>query len=162
MSLYNSLFGVNPWAGLLLQAIGMDADSIPRFRDCYLDDDGDIVIYTRTGGGNREYYDGPNEENSEGPWNSTLRDNEFFIEDVDDDFDSTYALFKFSVPDPFKAMFESLKTMGAEGDPKAKWEQVMKDLNSNADTPASRRAMEVGQGIMKQIEDQIRKDGGEA
>ena len=58
MSLYNALFGTNPFANALLMALGITASDVPRFRDCYLDDDGKIVIFTRTGGGNRILHSG--------------------------------------------------------------------------------------------------------
>ena len=56
MSLYNMLFGVNPAAPILLAMLDTTQDKIPRFRDIYIKDEY-IVIHTRTGGGNREYYE---------------------------------------------------------------------------------------------------------
>ena len=45
MSLYNALFGVNKSAPILLAMLGIEFDSIPRFRDCFIDGE-NIVIYT--------------------------------------------------------------------------------------------------------------------
>ena len=53
MSLYNAIFGVNPYTGGLLAILGIEASAVPRFRDCYVDGEGRIVIYARTGGANR-------------------------------------------------------------------------------------------------------------
>ena len=52
MSLYNMLFGVNSAAPVLLATLGLTESDVPRFRDCHLNGE-QIVIYTRTGGGNR-------------------------------------------------------------------------------------------------------------
>lgn len=53
MSMYNAIFGTNPFADLLLSAVGLDRSAVGRFRDCYIED-GMIAVYTRNGGGNRD------------------------------------------------------------------------------------------------------------
>ena len=58
MSLYNKLFGVNPYATSLLLILG--GPEVPRFGDCYLNEASEIVIFTRTGGNNREAYKAEN------------------------------------------------------------------------------------------------------
>lgn len=80
---------------VILQAIGLEADKIPRLRGVGIEDD-KVLIHTRTGGGNREFYDtfhikihGTNEY---------LRSSTFFLYDSDDEYDSTYANFWFSIP----------------------------------------------------------------
>ena len=75
MSLYNMLFGVNSAAPVLLATLGLTAGDVPCFRDCYIDGD-NIVIHTRTGGGNREDYEVENEE---------LQSNPFYVRDEDDE-----------------------------------------------------------------------------
>lgn len=75
---------------MILDALGIDGDTIERERAVYIGDDGPI-IHTRTGGGNRPYYP-----------NKALKQNKFYINDVDDDFDSTYADFFYSWPDGLK------------------------------------------------------------
>lgn len=102
--------GRNDKTSLLLYVLKLDPAIIPRFRDIYLTPTS-ICVYTRTGGGNREWYDSKNENNPEGPWNSTLREHPLFVTDYDDEFDSTYATFEFSFPveyaDDLKALAES-------------------------------------------------------
>jgi hypothetical protein len=51
--MYNMLFGSNKAAPVLLAVLGITADRVPRYRDCFIDGE-NIVIHTRTGGGNRE------------------------------------------------------------------------------------------------------------
>ena len=98
--LYNLLFGVEPLAGTLLSALEVHAVDVPRFRDCFFilqDEEPRIVIYTLTGGGNREdYVDGI----------AMLRALPGFIRDYDDDFDSTYAHFEYRMPDSLRELFD--------------------------------------------------------
>lgn len=102
MSLYNMLNGYNPACVLILPMLGKKAEDYPRFRDCFITDDGErIAIYTRVGGGNRncgygeeELYEDPN-----------------FVTTYDDDFDHTYATYEFRVPKEWKKDFEIIKTM---------------------------------------------------
>ena len=104
MSLYNAIFGMNP-ATLLLAPMLTDEDPrkyFPRFRDCY-EENGNIVIYTRVGGGNRfESHGDPDFDFGE----SKLYELPTFIETYDDDFDSTYGYYVFGVPDEWKADFD--------------------------------------------------------
>ena len=101
--LYNLLFGWNP-ACVLLAPMLTDENPqtfFPRFRDCYLGDDGDTIeIYTRVGGGNRDAY-----EDEIG----ALRNMPTYLSDYDDDFDCTYATFVFGVPDEWRDDFELVK-----------------------------------------------------
>src|SRR5829696_977857 len=66
MSLFNWVAGNNPMFGVLARIIETVAPlpPVPRFRDMYTDDhDGKLVIvlYTRTGGGNRAAHGSVNE-----------------------------------------------------------------------------------------------------
>jgi hypothetical protein len=131
MSLYNMLFGVNKAAPVLLKILGIDYSKVPRFRDCFLSD-GMIVLHTRTGGGNREYYDEPNSENTEGPWNTTMYENVNFIRDEDDDFDSTYANFYFNFPEEYKADLEALSKGIEDYKPSEKWKKLFKAFENNS------------------------------
>ena len=131
MSLYNMLFGVNPAAPVLLTVLGIELNNIPRFRDCFVNGN-EIVVHTRTGGGNRDYYDKPNEENKDGPWNSSLTSHPNYLRNEDNDFDCTYANFYFSFPDEYaedlKALAEGVETHT----PSEKWQALFKALdNSN-------------------------------
>lgn len=80
----------------ILAAVGLARESIPRFRGAGIED-GLILVHTRTGGGNREYYE---------KQNAVLQSNKYYIKDADDEFDCTYANFWFNVPD---SMVELLK-----------------------------------------------------
>lgn len=57
MSLYNALFGMNPYADILLAFLDLDRARVGRFRDVFVDTrpNGErcIVVHTRNGGGNR-------------------------------------------------------------------------------------------------------------
>lgn len=90
--------GNNPFYTLLHAVIetGGELPDIPRYRDTYtMVEAGEprIVIYTRTGGGNREEYESEN---------SQLAAHPLFVRDFDDDFDRTFAHFCYSVPEPWK------------------------------------------------------------
>ena len=99
MSLYNALFGFNPACFYLMPMLGRKQDEWPRFRDCFLGENSDtIVIYTRVGGNNRncdygeeELYEDPN-----------------FIRTWDDEYDSTYGYYEFSVPEKWKTDFDKI------------------------------------------------------
>jgi len=114
MSMYNMLHGFNPGVIILLPMLKMHPDSIPRFRDCYLgEDENCIAVYTRLGAGNRECFCDEFEEKSECyacKAETVLRKHKNYIRDFDDnDYDSTYATFLFSVPEEFKEDFKKIK-----------------------------------------------------
>lgn len=164
MSLYNALFGTNSNADILLASLGITRANVPRFRDCYLED-GKIVIYTRTGGGNRHYYESvkscrdeypeyfkEGSESPSGPWNEDLRDLPGYLTDSDDEYDVTYATFLF---EPSAGVVELMKGWGQlDGAiaPADKWTQLFSDLQNNTDSPESTKALEVGKQIFGQIE----------
>ena len=174
MSLYNALFGVNPMAPLILLALNTTHNSIPRFRDAYLNEAGEMVIYTRTGGGNRDYYDSAEsyrashpaddpDNNYTGPFNEDLRKLEGFLGDEDDSFDSTYASFRYSVPPAFKPIIDAVKA-GPATSPQARWQALLKDLGDSSQggtepqTPEGKRALEVGQKIFFQMNAALDKE----
>ena len=104
--LYNEIFGMNP-ATLLIAPMLTEEDPrsfFPRFRDCYVDD-GNIVIYTRVGGGNRfESHGDPEWDFGE----SKLYELPTFIETYDDDFDCTYGYYVFGVPGEWRDDFDAI------------------------------------------------------
>jgi hypothetical protein len=173
MSLYNLLFGINRFAPLLLSMIQVRPDEVPRFRDCYLErsgkgDEYEIVVYTRTGGGNRAAYDSPQEHRDncdyadckhEGPFNSGLRAKPTYRRDHDAEFDSTYALFYFGVPGTFlQTIVKDLAEAGAEGDPVGRWKDLIDKLDKgDTSDPRVARAQEVGREIVAKI-DALAKD----
>lgn len=105
MSLYNILNGHNSACICLLPMLGRKAEEYPRFRDCFLSDDGKrIVIYTRVGGNNRGSGFGEEE----------LYKDENFVTTYDDDFDNTYASYEFNVPKQWKKDFDAMLEHGTK------------------------------------------------
>ena len=96
MSLYNMLMGFNPACVIILPMLGRTREEYPRFRDCYVTDEGNIAIYTRVGGGNRNC--GYGEED--------LYEDENYLTTYDDEYDSTYGTYEFKVPEKWKADFD--------------------------------------------------------
>lgn len=102
MSLYNAINGVNPATFLVLPMLGMHPDEYPRFRDCFVSDDStQIQVLTRTGGGNREEYESENQ---------ALKDMPEYVTDENCDWDTTFALWTFNVPDKWKSDFQAILT----------------------------------------------------
>lgn len=105
MSLYNMIMGFNPSCVFLLPMLGRKQNEYPRFRDCFLSDDGNhIEIYTRVGGNNRgcdygeeELYKDPN-----------------FVSTYDDEYDNTYGYYVFNPPERWKDDFEKIKSQDFE------------------------------------------------
>ena len=120
MSLYNMLFGQNPDAGMLLNLLGKTQEDFGRYRDIFVQN-GYIVVHTRNGGGNREYYEHVFDEMAEHPW---------YSHDEDDDFDCTYANIYFKVPEE---TVEQYKVAFAEQghDPSQSWETLFKMMEEN-------------------------------
>lgn len=96
--MYNMISGYNRACVYFMPMLGILRTEYPRFRDCYLSDD-KIVIFTRTGGGNRDDYE---------EQNNTLAAHPNYIRDYDADFDSTYANFEFSVPDKWRDDYDKI------------------------------------------------------
>lgn len=176
MSLYNALFGENPMAEVLLSALGLTRDGVPRYRDVYLgaspEGEPRIVIHTRTGGGNREFYEceescranypeyfKDTDEPPTGPWNADLRKLPTFVRDEDDDFDCTYADFYFKVPPAFAPLIATLQEIGAGKieKPSERWEKLFADMKSGEQTDDAKRAQEVGKAIFEKLQPMIDK-----
>ena len=96
MSLYNMLMGFNPACVVIMPMLGRKQEEYPRFRDCFITEEGNIAIYTRVGGGNRDCGYGEDE----------LYKDENFITTYDDEFDSTYGTYEFKVPEKWKPDFD--------------------------------------------------------
>lgn len=100
----------------------------------------------RTGGGNRDYYESssihrhnfPEEYEDDfsgpsGPWNEDLRSIQGFLYDTDDDFDSTYADFYFSVPEQYHDMVkEYLTEHGNPVTPAERWQMLLSKLSTQS------------------------------
>ncbi len=133
--------------------------SIPRFRDAYVNKDNKLVIYTRTGGSNRAYYEakrlGINDEHT-GLFNEDLRKFEGFVKDYDDPFDSTFAYFIYEPKSKqMKAIMDVLPPEEYQvEDPHFRMQNVLKAMKQNDEShPAFQQVMAVG----KQLVDQITK-----
>jgi hypothetical protein len=62
LGLYNMIFGRNTQAPALLAVLGFKSTTeVGRFRDAYISD-GEIAVYTRNGGGNRQCWHDDNPE----------------------------------------------------------------------------------------------------
>jgi hypothetical protein len=125
---------------ILLELLGNP--SVPRFRDCYLGmDEGQrrIIIYTRTGGGNREAYEAENQ---------VLREVAGFVRDYDDDFDSTFAYFVYEIPAEHRDVLEQCSLPNT---PREKFDALMEALRSGKSTPETKRAEIIGKQIVNAI-----------
>lgn len=95
MALYNILYGrptenKTKFVDLLFNW-NISVDDFPRFRNVEIEVDRPIVsVYTRIGGGNREYYQEEIEK---------LEKLEGYSYDEDDDYDCTYATFYYNIPE---------------------------------------------------------------
>lgn len=170
MSLYNSLFGVNLLAPMLLAMLGLKEHDVPRFRDCYFDGE-NICVYTRTGGGNRDAYESPgrrkanypdlyptDEAVNAGPFNRDLRMVPEYVYDDDDDYDSTYATFYFKVPERF-AWFKEWAADKTERPAAKRWEDFFAKVeDGDKDDPAVQKLMEVGAPLLEKIKEVSRND----
>lgn len=96
--LYNMINGVNPATFLILPMLGKHPDEYPRFRDCFINEEKHILVYTRVGGNNRN--DGYGEEE--------LYKSPYFVKTWDDDFDNTYGYYEFKVPEEWQEDFDRI------------------------------------------------------
>ena len=141
MSLYNKLFGVNPYATSLLLILG--GPEVPRFGDCYLNEASEIVIVTRTGGNNREAYKAENAALTQVPG---------YLRDEDDGFDHTYAYFFFAAPEDFADAIAEIKTGQGPRDPMGGFRKLIEDMKTGRETPAVAHALDVGRQILSKVE----------
>lgn len=138
MSLYNLVHGYNPLSGLVLAMLATSPEKIPRFRDAYFDGE-HLCIHTRTGGGNRDYYETRGGE----PCNDDLRALPGFVRDEDNDFDSTYATFYFTLPEPFTWFKKWANDNGVvAASPSERWQEFFAKLNSGESDPRIDRVAE--------------------
>lgn len=167
MSLYNALFGQNPYADILLGVLGLTKGDVGRFRDCFVDEvDGKkvIAIYTRNGGGNRQCWKDDDADSCDCPGcviEYRLPNHPNYLSDSDDDFDCTYATIYFSVPEPSRPLLDFLASLQSEdaNDPQGRFDRLMDGLRSgDKSDPAVANALKVGQSIAAAID----KANGEA
>ena len=143
MSLYNMLFGENKESEILLGMIGLNKEYFERYRDVEIIENGTkIRVFTRLGGGNREYYDDL--------WDN-IRSYELYITDYDDDFDCTYAYIEYNIPEKYK---ETAKKM-FNGEPISfsdKFNKELEDMEKEG-TKANKIAKQIAGDIEKIIND---------
>lgn len=114
MGLYNMLFGQNPASSAILATLGLTPQECGRFRDCFIAN-GEIAVYTRNGGGNREAY------------MPDFSGHPNYLRDEDDDFDCTYATIYFSFPEKFAEELKQLDS-GKKFDPSKMWMDAINAL----------------------------------
>lgn len=120
--MYNLLFGVNPLSNIILELLELKQENIERFRDCGIEED-KIWIYTRTGGNNKQYYP-----------NKILTSHENYLNEIDDSFDSTYAMYEFSIPVNKKENVNIIKELIETANftwKKPDWVKKFKELEMN-------------------------------
>ena len=131
--MYNILFGRNPMSTIILGMLNLKQEDVGRFRDTYISN-GEIAVYTRNGGGNRDCW---NEGKIEGVdcgdrgcyaciITYRLPKHPNYLRDEDDDFDSTYATIWFSIPDKFKELAHRLES--GKFDPDERWQQKLAEI----------------------------------
>lgn len=165
MSLYNSIFGYNKYASYLLSMLGLEMSKIPRFRECFVDENDRIVIMTRTGGGNRKFYESeaaarkelpeafqPEDAGKDHLWNCDLRQIPNYQSDEDASFDETYAYFRYEVPGHLKEGVAAMREGQGWTDPGKRFMTMLSDLQGRKDTPDTRKALEVGTRIFDAID----------
>lgn len=142
MSLYNELFGINKNAHILLGMIGLNMEYFCRFRDIDIIKDGTVIrVFTRLGGGNREYY--------KETWEK-IKLNPLYLKDYDDDYDETYAYIEYDIP----KFYEKTAKAMYKGEPisfKERFEKELKDME-DPNTDAAKRAEKIANKIMGAIE----------
>ena len=160
MSLYNMIHGENPLAVALLGVLGLTRDAVPRYRDCWWTDEM-IAVHTRTGGGNRDYYEsesrcrsnypeyftGPDDPS--GPWNKDLRAIEGFEYDEDDGFDTTYATFYFKPSPVISKALAGLQAQDAT--PAQRWTAFFERLKTDPTDPQAQRVMTAMAPLLSQL-----------
>ena len=143
MSLYKQLFGENKDAVPLLGMLGLTRLSFERYRDVYLNKYGTkIIVLTRIGGNNAKDYKEVYE---------SMKNHPYYINAYDDDFDSTYAYFEFSVPEKYK---QACKMMAPKEDRPGIHELFQKEIKeaNNPNSEAAKRMDKIAQQIVNAIE----------
>ena len=144
MSMYNLMMGVNPHASTLLRLLGYTDPlrEIPRLRDCYVDAEGNVVVFTRTGGANRPTYQREN---------NSLRARTGFLRDEDWELDSTFAKWIYSPPPEHARLVGQLAGLGAVMNPSEKFNALMAEMSSDNPGPAAQQALERGRQILQPV-----------
>jgi len=130
-----------------------------RFRDIFYDPDKKLIIlYTRNGGGNREYYQYVFD---------LLRKHPNYVRDYDDSFDCTYAYIEFSVPEMYKKFLDELTEGTKVETVSEKFDRACKELEdvspeelkTSNKYKAVREVIEAIMMAVKKVEDNEDVDG---
>ena len=174
MSLYNAIFRKNPLSKILLGLIGLTEKDFYRFRDCYLNEDGNISVYTRGGGGNRECFcgeyskdectviDSDNNRHTPGCvclFHAANQLHPNYLNDFNDDFDNTYASFIFSIPESGKYVIDVFKEANVGNrNPEKMWKVLFEKLDKcDKNDPYVKRATEIGKTLIDEIKERMEK-----
>lgn len=135
MSMYGMIFGRNKDSDVILATLGLTKADVGRFRDCFVAD-GKIAVYTRNGGGNRECFEQDEPGYDAATCHCTgciitkwLPVHPNYLDDQDDDFDSTYATVYFSFPGEYADALRALDS-GVAWDPDARWQTLLAGLRA--------------------------------
>lgn len=110
--LYNMLYGYTMECVTLAPMLTDEnpQNFFPRFRDCFISEDGErIVIFTRVGGNNRSDPDAYGYDQDWDFGESKLYAMPEFVRTWDDDFDNTYGFYEFNVPEQWREDFQRIK-----------------------------------------------------
>lgn len=144
MALYTQLFGENKEATSILGFANLNREMFPRYRDVFLCDDGNnVIVYTRIGGPNRNNYK---------QQIKNIKQHKQFIKDYDDEYDNTYAYFKFKVLPEY---LDTTKIMFDE-EPLTVWKLFERHIE-NAKDPNSeeyKKDLEIAKQLMDAINNQ--------
>lgn len=144
--LYKRMFDGTAPTDIVLAAIGLSIDNIPRFRNLTLSKNtGHVVIRTRTGGGNRDFYQSEElyrenypedfEEGNTaytGPWNDDLMQNPNYVSNEDDNFDNTYAYFFFQFPAEYASDLKAIAEEQHDYQPSQNWRQLVEKVKGES------------------------------
>lgn len=123
MSMFDLAIGNSGWPRALMDVMwDVTPEMVGRYRDHWLerDEDGDepalvLAVYARIGGGNRTEY-------AEGIAQMHMLTT--FVSDADDDYDSTYATFRFRLSKTDFIARMMVKNPGAVADYDAVWDEL--------------------------------------
>jgi len=184
MSLYNNLFGINPFAydvigdifdvdsnGLIkdktviVDNIRKAIDLLPRFRDAFIDDKKNLVLMLRAGGANREIYEKKLKDFNEhhtGLFLEDLYKLQGFIADRDQQMDSTFCYLYFSPKtDRMKNLLDILDPiLYTAQDPEVRFKNLLKAMeDGDTSNPDLTSAMVFGKQLIGSINAQIDNKG---
>ena len=176
MSLYNSLLGINKLAPAVISELfdlkfvdGEDLanqcngimKTIPRFRDAFVNEAKELVLYTHTGGNNRVMYEERSEENKKynGLFNKDLKNLPGFLRTYDGTFDSTFAYFVYAPhSEEFKLMLDHMDPSFYLGqDPEERMQKLLEAMKTNDMTnpdlaKAQPALLKLGEAIKNAVE----------